>query len=224
MQPSETLGRAPPEDLGLDLSPPVRLDLWALLLTFGIVAGTVAPPLAVAFVLASAVVSVGAALRKDLVLEDWRAMAPLSPLFVAGGVGVALLHATASGPLRDLAALEPGEVVVVGRVSSPPVPTGFGYRADLRVEHRWYEDKEVLRGGGVQVYAGDLPFGVGDRLRVDGELTRPEVGEGGFDYGKYLGTNSLAKNSSSTSPTPSAPWLTSMLRSGWASTSSRSSL
>jgi hypothetical protein len=105
-----------------------------------------------------------------------RAMAVLSPLFVAGGVGVALLHSTASDPLRELAALEPGEVVVVGRVSSPPVPTGFGYRADLRVEHLWYEDKEVLRGGGVQVYAGDLPFGVGDRLRVDGELTRPEVG------------------------------------------------
>ena len=188
MQPYETLGHAPPEDLGLDLSPPVHLDLWALLLTLGIVAATVALPLAVAFVLASAVVSAGAALRKDLVPEDWRAMALLSPLFVAGGVGVALLHATASDPLRELAALEPGEVVVVGRVSSPPVPTGFGYRADLRVEHLWYEDKEVLRGGGVQVYAGDLPFGVGDRLRVDGELTRPEVGEAGFDYGRYLGS------------------------------------
>ena len=87
MQPSETLGHAPPEDLGLDLSPPVHLDLWALLLTLGIVAATVAPPLAVAFVLASAVVSAGAALRKDLVPEDWRAMALLSPLFVAGGVG-----------------------------------------------------------------------------------------------------------------------------------------
>jgi competence protein ComEC len=62
----------------------------------------------------------------------------LSPLFVAGGVGVALLHATASDPLRELAALEPGEVVVVGRVPSPPVPTGFGYRTeDLRVEHLW---------------------------------------------------------------------------------------
>jgi competence protein ComEC len=186
LQPSETLGRAPPEDLGLNLSPPVRLGLRALLLTLGIVAGTVAPPLAVAFVLASAVVSAGAALRKDLVPEDWRAMALLSPLFVAGGMGVALLHATASDPLRELAALEPGEVVVVGRVSSPPVPTGFGYRADLRVEHLWYEEREVLRGGGVQVYAGDLPFGVGDRLRVDGELTRPEVGEAGFDYGRYL--------------------------------------
>jgi competence protein ComEC len=168
------------------------MDLWALLLALGIVAGTIAPPLAVAFVLASAVVSAGAALRKDLVPEDWRAMALLSPLFVAGGVGVALLHTTASDPLRELAALEPGEVVVVGRVSSPPVPTGFGYRADLRVEHLWYEDKEVLRGGGVQVYAGDLPFGVGDRLRVDGELTRPEVGEDGFDYGRYLETKNIS--------------------------------
>ena len=137
---------------------------------------------------------------------------------------VALLHATASDPLCELAALEPGEVVVVGRASSPPEPTGFGYRADLRVEHLWYEDKEVLRGGGVQVYTGDLPFGVGDRLRGDGELTRSEVGEDGFDYGNYLGTNSFTTNSSSTSPTPSATWLTSMLRSGWASTSRSYSL
>ncbi len=45
----------------------------------------------------------------------------------------------------------------------------------------------------MQVYAGDLPFGVGDRLRVDGELTRPEVGEDGFDYGRYLGTSSETK-------------------------------
>jgi hypothetical protein len=160
-----------------------------LLLALGIVAGTIAPPLAVAF----AVVAAGAALRKDLVPDDWRAMALLSPLFVAGGVGVALLHAMASDPLRELAALELGEVVVVGCISSPPVPTGFGYRTDLRVEHLWYEDKEVLRGRGVQVYAGDLPFGVGDRLRVDGEFTRPEVGEDSFDYGKYLGTSSGTK-------------------------------
>ena len=189
MQRSEAVGRAPPEDLGLNLSPPVRLDLWALLLALGIVAGTVAPPLAVAFVVASVVVCVGAALRRDLVPDDWRTMALLSPLFVAGGVGIAFLHATTPDPLRQFAALEPGEVVVVGRVSSPPVPTGFGYRADLRVEHLWYEEKEVLHGGGVQVYAGDLPFGVGDRLRVDGELTRPEVGGDGFDYGRYLGTS-----------------------------------
>ena len=72
MQPFETCGRAPPDELDLNLSPPVRLDLWALLLALGIVAGTIAPPLAVAFVLASAVVSAGAALRKDLVPDDWR--------------------------------------------------------------------------------------------------------------------------------------------------------
>ena len=135
MQRSEPATRDPPGDLGLDLSPPVRLDLWALLLALGIVAGTVAPPLAVAFILASVVVSAGAALRRDLVPDGWRAMAVLSPLFVAGGVGIASLHATASDPLRDLAALEPGEVVAVRRVASPPVPSGWGYRADLPVDH-----------------------------------------------------------------------------------------
>jgi competence protein ComEC len=190
----------------------------------GIVAATVAPPLAVAFVLASAVVSAGAALRKELVPEDWRAMALLSPLFVAGGVGVALLHATAFDPLCELAALEPGEVVVVGHASSPPVPTGFGYRADLRVKHLWYEDKEVLRGGACRSTRATFPSASVTGWRVDGELTRPEVGEDGFDYGKYLGTNSFPTNSSYTSPTPSAAWLTSMLRSGWASTSRSYSL
>jgi hypothetical protein len=50
----------------MDLRPPVRLDLWALLLAAGIVAGTVAPPLAVALFLASLVVSGGAAIRRNL--------------------------------------------------------------------------------------------------------------------------------------------------------------
>jgi hypothetical protein len=41
----------------------------------------------------------------------------------------------------------------------------------------WYEGREVLRGGGV---------GVGDRVRVDGEISLPEPGEDDFDYAKYL--------------------------------------
>ena len=79
-------------------------------------------------------------------------MVVLSPLFVAGDVGIALLHASASDPLREFAAPEPGEVVALGRVSSAPVPTtGSGYRADLRVEHLWYEEQEILRGGASRI-------------------------------------------------------------------------
>ncbi len=192
MQKFNTVGQAPTGDLRLDLSPPVRLDLWALLLVGGIVAGTVAPPLGVAFVLASLVVSAGAALKRDLVPDDWRTMAVLGPLFTAGGVGIAFLHMATPDPLSEFAAIEPGEVVMVGRVISPPVPTKVGYRADVRVEHLWYKEKEVLRGGGVQAYAGDMRVGVGDRVRMNGELERPEVREDGFDYGRYLSTQGIS--------------------------------
>jgi competence protein ComEC len=170
----------------------VRLDLWALLLAAGIVAGTVALPLAVALVLASLVVSAGVAIRRHLVPDGWRVMAVLSPLFVVGGVGTALLHATAFDPLLEFAAIEPGEVVVVGRIISPPVPTKAGYRADVRIEHLWYKEKEVLRGGGIQVYAGDMRVGVGDRVQVNGELKRPEMKDDGFDYGRYLQTRGIS--------------------------------
>ena len=84
--------------------------------------------------------------------------------------------------------MEPGEVVLVGRIASPPEPSSFGYMADLRVEHLWYDGREILRGGGVEVFAGDLSVGVGDRLRVDGEITLPQIGDDGFDYARYLGT------------------------------------
>lgn len=184
--------QVPSGDLGLDLSPPVRLDPWALLFAFGIVAYTVAPPLAVALVCAGAVLSLVSVLQPGLVPDEWRIMVLISPLFVAGGVGVAVLHASVPDPLREFAAVEPGEVVVVGRVHSAPVPTSYGYRADLRVEHLWYEEREVLRGGGLQVYSFDLPFGVGDRVRVDGELSLPEVGDDGFDYGRYLETKNVS--------------------------------
>jgi len=168
------------------------MDLWALLLAAEIVAATVAPPLAAALFLASLIVSAGAAIRLGLVPDDWRAMAVLSPLFVAGGAGIALLHTMAFDPLLELAAIEPGEVVVVGRVISPPVPTKIGYRAEVRVEHLWYEEKEVLRGGGVQVYANDMRVGVGDRVQLNGELTHPETKEDGFDYGQYLQTRGIS--------------------------------
>jgi competence protein ComEC len=143
-------------------------------------------------VAASAIVSVGALLWRELVPAEWRLMAILAPLFAAGGVGISFVHAATPDPLAELAALEPGEVIIVGRVASPPVPSGWGYRADVRVEHLWYENREVLRGGGVEVFAGDLSVGVGDRIRVDGEISLPESGEDDFDYVKYLSTKRIS--------------------------------
>ena len=45
--------------------------------------------------------------------------------------------------------------------------------ADLRVERLWYEGSEILRGGGVEVFAADLSIGVGDGVMVDGEISPP---------------------------------------------------
>ena len=143
--------------------------------------------------LAGIAVAVGAAFRPSgLVPPCWRTMAILGPLFLCGGVGIAFLHASTFDPLSELAAVRPGEVVVVGRVSSPPAPTKIGYRAEVRIEHLWYEEKEVLRGGAVEVYSGDMRVGVGDRVRFNGEIERPEVGEDGFDYGRYLSTKRVS--------------------------------
>ena len=84
-------------------------------------------------------------------------------------------------------------MVVVGRIASPPVPSGYGYRADLRVEHLWHDNEEILRGGGAEVFAVDLSgVGVGDRVRVDGEISLPEPGEDGFDYVRYLSTKRIS--------------------------------
>ncbi len=177
---------------GLDLRPPVCLDLWATALAAGIAVGTVAPVLAPAVVLAGVVVCVGALVWRDLVPLEWRMMALLAPVFAAGGVGIAFAHTDAPDPLAELAGLEPGEVVIVGKISSTPVQSGFGYRADVRVDHLWHEGREVLRGGGVEVFAGDLSVGVGDIVRVDGEISLPEVGESGFDYGRYLSTKRIS--------------------------------
>jgi competence protein ComEC len=177
----------------LDLRCPVRLDAWAITLATGIVAGTVVPPLAPMLVVASGVVSAGSLLWRSLVPAEWRLMAILAPLFAAGGVAISFLYAAVPDPLAELAALQPGEVVMVGRVASPPVASSWGYRAYVRVEHLWYEGKEVLRGGGVEVFAGDLGgVGVGDRVRVDGEISLPEAGEDGFDYARYLSTKRIS--------------------------------
>lgn len=183
------MGRRGPD---LDLSPPVRLDLWAILLATGIAVGTVAPPLAPMLVVASAIVATGAVLWRDLVPPEWRLMAVLGPLFAAGGFAISLLHAATPDPLAELAAMEPGDVILVGRIASPPEQSGFGYRADLRVEHLWYGGREVLRGGGVELFAGDLSVGVGDRVRVDGEISLPQTGEDGFDYERYLSTKRIS--------------------------------
>jgi competence protein ComEC len=178
--------------LKLDLSPPARLDLWAVLVAVGIAAGTVLPPFGPVLVLASVVVAAGALLWRDLVPPEWRLMALLAPGCAAGGVAIALLHASTPDPLAELAALEPGEVVIVGQVDSTPVPTGYGYRTDVRVEHLWWQGEEILRGGGVEVFAVDLSFGGGDRVRVDGEISRPEPGDDGFDYARYLSTKNVS--------------------------------
>lgn len=178
--------------LGLDLKPPVRLDLWAVTLSLGIVLGTIAPPVGIALIFASIFVCAGALYWRDLVPGQWRVMAVLAPLFVAGGVGIATMHLATPDPLADLAEIQPGEVTVVGEIASPPVRGGFGYRADLNIEHLWYKKEEVLRGGGLQVFAGDLSVGVGDKVRVDGELTQPEPGEDGFDYQRYLSTKGIS--------------------------------
>lgn len=129
-------------------------------------------------------------------------MAVLLPLFAAGGVGVAFLHSATPDPLADLAALEPGQIVIVGKVASPPVQSSFGYRTDIRVEHLWYEGKEILRGGGVEVFAQDLAFGVGDEVRVDGEISPPELSDDGFDYGRYLATKGISAEVNATGVSP----------------------
>src|ERR671912_2046464 len=98
--------------------------------------------------------------------------------------------------------MEPGEVVLVGRIASPPEESGFGYMADFRVERLWFEGREVLRGGGVEVFAADLSIGVGDRVRVDGEISRPQIGEAGFDYGRYLATKKISALVEATSVRP----------------------
>lgn len=161
-------------------------------LAAGIAVGTVVPVLAPAVVFTGIVVCAGAAVWRDLVPQEWRMMALLAPIFALGGVGIALAHASAPDPLAKLAGLEPGQVVMVGEVSSTPVQSGFGYRADVRVEHLWHEGREVLQGGGVEVFAGDLSVGVGDKVRVDGEISLPGVGEDGFDYGRYLSTKRIS--------------------------------
>ena len=176
----------------MDLRPAVRLDLWAATLALGIVVGTVAPALAPAAVAASVVLAFGAPAWRRLVAEEWRLMTLMAPFFLVAGIGIASAHAGAADPLSELAGLEPGEVIVVGKVSSPPVESGFGYRADVRVEHLWHDGREVLRGGGIEVFAGDLSVGVGDRVRVDGEISLPEVGDDGFDYARYLSTKRIS--------------------------------
>ena len=186
----------------LDLDPPVRLDLWAILLSVGIVVGTVAPPLAPLLVVSCLIVAVAALLWRDLVPVEWFLMAAFGPVFAAAGVAIALLDGATEDPLAELAAMEPGEVVLVGRVASPPEPSSFGYMADMRVDHVWYQGEEILRGGGVEVFAGDLSVGVGDKVLVEGEISLPQIGDDGFDYGRYLATKRISALVEATSVEP----------------------
>ncbi|CAN5559782.1 hypothetical protein BH20ACT10_BH20ACT10_05950 [soil metagenome] len=194
MQKSETHSESRPgAALDLDLRPPVRLDFWAITVAASIALATVLPPIAPVLVVAGVVVSLGAVLSKDLVPGEWRLMAILASLFVVGGTVVAVLHISVRDPLEELAAIEPGEVSVVGIVSSPPVGTGFGHRADVRVEHLFHDGEEVLRGGGVEVFGPGLDgAGVGDRVRADGEISLPDNAEIGSDYARYLSTKRIS--------------------------------
>jgi competence protein ComEC len=175
--PSRAAWRSGPD---LDLSPPVRLDLWAVLVAAGIAVGTFAPPLAPVLLVAGFIVATGALLWRDLVPAEWRLMAVLAPFFAAGGVTIALLHAATPDPLAELAAMEPGQVVLVGRIASPPETSGFGYMADLRVERLWYEGREVLRGGGVEVFATDLMATKRISALVEATSVRPVGKERGW--------------------------------------------
>ena len=180
----------------------MRLDLWAVLLAGGAAVGTVAPGFAPVLLLTGSMVAIVVLVRRDLLPAEWRLMAVLTPVFAAGGIAIAVTHAATPDPLAELAAMEPGQVVLVGRVASPPERSSFGYMADLRVEHLWYEGREVLRGGGVEVFAGDLSVSVGDRVRVDGEISLPQIGEDGFDYTRYLATKRISALIEATSVRP----------------------
>ena len=175
----------------LDLSPPVCLDGWALVFAAGTIAYTVAPAFVPALLLACGVLCAGVAIRRDLVPERWRLMALISPAFLLAGVGAGMLHAQSPDPLAELAAVEPGEVSVVGRLASPPEPSGIGYGADLEVESLSYEGEEVLEGGKLRVSSPDLSAGVGDEVRVVGEISEAEPFDG-FDYGRYLRTQGIS--------------------------------
>jgi competence protein ComEC len=194
LQKSETPSEAHPGPaLDLDLRPPVRLEPWAITVAASIALATVVPPISPMLVLASVVVSLGAMFSKGLVPDEWRLMALLASLFVVGGTAVAALHASAPDPLEELGAIEPGEVSIVGVVASPPVQSGYGHRADVRVEHLWHDDEEILRGGGVEVFVPGLDgVGVGDRVRVDGEISLPDSAEISFDYARYLSTKRIS--------------------------------
>ena len=85
-----------------------------VLLSVGIAVGTVAPPLAPLLVASCLIVAVAALLWRDLVPVEWRLMVALGPVFAAAGVAISLLHGATEDPLADLAAMEPGEVVLVG--------------------------------------------------------------------------------------------------------------
>jgi competence protein ComEC len=188
--------------LDLDLRFPARLDAWALVLAVSVAGATAAPPFGVALALSSVLICVCALLMPEVVPDTWRPLAVFLPLFAAGGVTIAFVHLAAYDPLEELASLEAGEVVIEGRISSPPSPASFGYMADVRVERVLYGGREVIRGGGVEVFAGDLSVGVGDRVRVVGELSRPVIGEDGFDYGRYLSTKRISAVLNAFSVTP----------------------
>lgn len=175
----------------LDLRQPVCLDAWAISFVAGLVAATVVPAFIPALVLAAGVVCAGAVVCRSLVPEHWRLMALISPAFLLAGVGAAMLHSESPDPLQKLAGIAPGEVSVEGRVASPPEPAGVGYGADLLVDRLYYEKDDIIVGGKLRVQSPDLSVGVGDKVRVRGEISTPGS-SGDFDYRRYLSTKGIS--------------------------------
>jgi competence protein ComEC len=169
----------------------VCLDAWAVAFVVGLVSTTVVPMFAPALVLVGIVLCAGAAIWRNLVPERWRLMVLISPLFLLAGVGAAALHSSSPDPLEEVAALSPGEVSVVGKLASPPEPGGMGYGADLGVDRLYYEGREIISGGKLRMQAPNLSVGVGDEVRVSGEISAPDP-SGDFDYGRYLETQGIS--------------------------------
>jgi competence protein ComEC len=74
------------------------------------------------------------------------------------------------------------------------------------VNWNWCVPKVCGKGGvagwGVEVFAAGLSVGVGDRVRMKGQISRPETSEDGFDYARYLSTKRISAVVEATSVWP----------------------
>lgn len=182
----EVTGRGAPKLPELDLSPPVCLDTWAITFVAGLVAATVVSAFVPALVISVGVICAGAGLWRSLVPHRWRVMTLISPLFLLAGVGRPRSTHRLQSPSKSLRRLRPASRGG-GQDSSPPEPAGIGYGADLLADRLYYEESEIVTDGKLRVQSPDLRIGVGDEVRLWGEITSPEP-SADFDYGRYLRT------------------------------------